>query len=110
MKNQACLEFVSETGRRKVGARLVNISRAGALTVTEETPALHESLWLRIEYPVKTDWIGAVTIRLGQYREVAVRFEKSCPDDFLLAAILGIDLSPIIIDGGRPGSSDDIEL
>ena len=41
---------------------------------------------------MKTDWITAVSIRLGPLQEVALRFTRPCPDDFLLAAMLGIDL------------------
>ena len=87
---------------------MVNISREGALVVAQEPPALHETTWVRMESPAKTDWIAAVPVRLGDSDEVGIRFVDPCPDDLLLAAMLGIDLGPTILGGPRPESVDDV--
>jgi hypothetical protein len=107
IKNQATLEFLDEAGSRRVKARMVNISRHGALLVTEETTTLDERFWLRMETPAKTDWIGAVSVRFDQLHHIGIRFSRPCPDDFLLVAMMGIDLGSMILEGGRPLSFDD---
>ena len=40
MKNQSRLEFILPSGRRRVEARLINISRDGALIVADESPPM----------------------------------------------------------------------
>jgi PilZ domain len=110
VKNQSELGFATQTGNRDGENRLVNISRGGALFVFDETPPLHEPIWVRMESPVKTDWLAAVPVRVGPLREVAVSFREPCPDDFLLAAMLGIDLGPTIMGCDRPQSWDDVTM
>ena len=78
-----------------------------AWVVAERPPALHEVTWVRMEHPVKTDWVAAVAVRLGERGEVGLRFFVSCPDDLLLAATLGIDMGPTLLGGPRPESVDD---
>jgi hypothetical protein len=108
VKNRSLLEFGMPPDRRRVAATLLDISREGALIVAEEPPALHETIWVRMEVPAKTDWIAAVPVRLGGSNRVGIRFVDSCPDDLLLAAMLGIDLGPTILGGPRPESFDDL--
>ena len=107
VKNQAHLELATACGRRKVAARLVNISRDGALLATGEAWPLGEPLCVRLDSPVRTDWVAAVAVRLGRPGEVAVRFARGCADDLLLAATLGIDLGPMITDLVQLFSSSD---
>jgi len=57
--------------------------------------------------PAKTDWIAAVALRLGEAYRVGIRFLHPCPDDFLVAALLEIDLGPTLLGGPRPQSVDD---
>jgi hypothetical protein len=109
VENRSRLEFGISTDHRRVAATLVNISREGALVVAGEPPALHETTWVRMEAPAKTDWVAAVPVRLGASNEVGIRFVDPCPDDLLLAAMLGIDLGPTILGGPRPESVDDFE-
>ena len=94
-------------GRRRVDARLVNISRGGALLVTENRPPHEAAVWMRIESPVKTDWAEAMTVRLGQDREVGIKFPRGCPDDLLLAGTVGIDLISMIVDPSTFASAYD---
>ena len=65
VENQSRLEFAVSEGRRRVEARLVNISRGGALLVSENRPPHEAPVWMRIESPVKTDWAEAMTVRPG---------------------------------------------
>ena len=102
VKNQAHLELATARGRGKVAARLVNISRDGALLATGEAWPLGEPLCVRLDNPVRTDWVAAVAVRLGRPGEVAVQFARACADDLLLAATLGIDLGPMITDLVHP--------
>ena len=50
-----------------------------------------------MDEPAKTDWIAAVAVRLGESNRVGMRFAEPCPDDFLMAALFGIDLGPTFI-------------
>jgi hypothetical protein len=104
--NEITLELQTRTGSRRAKARLVNISREGALLLTDEVPPAGV-LWMRMESPARTDWIAAVPIRHDPSRQVAVRFHRPCEDDVLLAAMLGLDFGPTLLDGGLPRSFDD---
>jgi hypothetical protein len=108
VKNTAALEFESGAGVRRMSGQLANISRDGALIATEEASRPHGLLWIRMNDPVKTDWIEAVAVRCDQSHQIGLRFCSPCPDDFLLAAMLGIDFGPTILDFGRPLSLDDV--
>jgi PilZ domain len=107
VKNQSRLEFAVSEGRLRVEARLVNISRGGALLVAENPPPRQAPVWMRIESPVKTDWAEAMTVRIGQDQQVAVQFPRGCPDDLLLAGTVGIDLISMFIDPTMLASSYD---
>ena len=107
VQNQSRLEFAVFEGRRRVEARLVNISRGGALLVSDNRPPREVPVWMRIESPVKTDWAEAMTVRLGQNQEIGVQFPRGCPDDLLLAGTIGIDLISMIIDPATIASTYD---
>jgi PilZ domain-containing protein len=107
VENQSRLEFAVSEGRRRVEARLVNISRGGALLVSDNRPPHEAPVWMRIESPVKTDWAEAMTVRLGQNQEIGVQFPRGCPDDLLLAGTVGIDLISMIIDPAMIASTYD---
>ncbi len=107
VKNQSTLELQGADGHRRVKATLVNISRDGALIVTDEKLSLQGSLWFRMEVPAKTDWIAVEPVRHDESQRMGLRFVRPCPDDFLLAAMLGVDLVLTIFEDGRPLSLDD---
>ena len=88
-------------------ARLVNISRDGVLVDAENPPPIATSVLLRIERPVKTDWVTAVIVRLAQNRQVGLVFPQSCPDDLFLAGTVGIDIASLIVDRTPETASDD---
>ena len=54
---------------------------------------------LRIESPVRTDWVDATIVRLDPNRQIGLRFTRGCPDDLFLAGTVGIDLA-LIVRGG----------
>jgi hypothetical protein len=107
VNNQLTLEFAVPNGRQRVGARLVNISRDGALIVTKNPALCEPPIWLRIESPVKSDWAEATIVRLGQNQGIALRFPRRCPYDLLLAGTIGIDLTSMIFDEHQEVSSCD---
>ena len=103
VNNEATLEFQGEDGKQRVKATLVNISRTGALIVTDEMLPIQGKLWFRMECPAKTDWIGVVPVRHDQPgASIGIRFVRPCLDDLILAAMLGIDLGATVFEGGRP--------
>jgi len=109
-ENRSLLEFGTPSGRQRVPATLLDISREGALIVAEEAPALHGTGWVRMDHPARTDWIAAVAVRHGEANWIGIRFVHPCPDDFLMAALLGIDLGPTLLGGPRSQSVDDFDF
>jgi hypothetical protein len=108
VKNQAALEFRTGSNIRRTRTSLLNISREGALIFTEEAIPFGTPLCLRLESPAKTDWIRAHPVRRAGPLQVGIRFVQPCLDDLLLAAMLGIDLGSLIIEGGRPPTFADL--
>jgi hypothetical protein len=100
VQNQSRIEFATGQDRRRIAAQLINISRDGALVATENPPPCATPISLRIESPVRTDWVDAVIVRLDHQRQVGVRFiQGCCPDDLLLAGTVGIDIAFMVRDG-----------
>jgi hypothetical protein len=110
VNNQSRLEFFLPSGKRRTEAQFINISRDGALIVALEPPPCDEPFRMRMESPLKTDWADALTVRVGREHDVAIRFPERCPDDLLLAATVGIDLSHLFRDGDRPETLDDMGM
>ncbi len=79
------------------------------MILSAEPPPLYETSWIRMEEPAKTDWIAAVAVRLGDSDQVGIRFIDPCPDDFLLAALVGVDIGPTLLGEARPLTVDDVE-
>jgi hypothetical protein len=107
VSNQSRIEFAVPRGFQETAARLVNITRVGALAVAEQPPPRVDSLWLRVENPVKTDWVEATIVRFGEDREIALQFPRGCPDDLLLASTMGIDMTAMLVDGSGGSSTSD---
>jgi len=107
LKNQSRLSFAVLGDSRRINVRLVNISRHGALIVAENPPPDEAPMWLRIESPVKTDWVEATIVRRGQNGEIGLRFPRGCPDDLLLAGAIGIDVTSMILGGASVTPSFD---
>jgi hypothetical protein len=96
VKNRSSIEFAAPEGRRRIGATLVNISRGGALVVADKPMRRAVPLSLRIESPVRTDWVDARVVRFEPTREIALHFPQGCPDDLLLAGTVGIDIAFLV--------------
>ncbi len=103
IKNESSLSFGSDAGVHRITASIVNISSTGALIRVTQSLALDRPLRLRIDTPVKTDWVEVIPIRLGQQNTVAIMFRERCRDDFLWAAVLGLDFGWVV--ATQPGSS-----
>jgi hypothetical protein len=96
VKNRASVQFEAPEGRRRIGATLLNISRNGALVLAEKPMLRAAPLSIRIDSPVRTDWVNAKVVRFDPNREIALHFPQGCPDDLLLAGTVGIDLAFLI--------------
>ena len=70
-------------------ARLVNVSREGELMECKKLPGPDTPVSLRMESPVKTDWVDATIVRVDPNRQIGLRFTQGCPDDLLLAGTRG---------------------
>ena len=98
VKNRSSIEFATSKGRRRTEARLVNISREGALLACEKLPAVSTPVSLRMEWPVRTDWVDATVVRVEPSQQVGLRFIRGCPDDLFLAGTVGIDIAFMLQD------------
>jgi hypothetical protein len=96
VENRSSIEFAVTDGRRRIGATLVNISRGGALVLADKQMLRAAPLTLRIERPVRTDWVEARVVRFEPTCEIALHFPQGCPDDLLLAGSVGIDLAYLV--------------
>jgi hypothetical protein len=96
VKNRSSIQFGDPEGLRRIRATLINISRNGALVVAD-TPMLRPvPLSIRIDIPVRTDWVDAQVVRFDANREIGLHFLQGCPDDLLLAGTVGIDLAFLV--------------
>lgn len=82
-------------------ARLINISRDGVLLDIEQPPPVRQAVWLKMEDPASTDWIGASVVRHDGPHGVGLLFQESCPYDLYQAAILGIALDNLLDRGEK---------
>ena len=96
VENEASLKFGAVAQARRVSARVVNIGRNGALILVPEELAPCEPLLLRLERPVKTDWVEVMVVRVGRLHHVGIMFREPIRDDIRLAAVLGLDFGWIV--------------
>ncbi len=75
---------------KSANAKLVNISRDGALLAMDTPPPVCQSVWLKLEDGSPMDWIGANVVRHDSRKGAGLLFPESCPFDFYQSAILGI--------------------
>jgi hypothetical protein len=95
LENRTRLEWCEGGEVYESAARLINLSEGGALLIAESPPPLGHVVWCRLEAPTPTDWIRANVIRQGDAREIGLSFPASCPDDFTLAATLGLNFDSL---------------
>ena len=72
--NRSCILLAIPMGLRRIESRLINISREGALIATESPPPCETRVSVRVENPVKMDWVEAIIVRADCGRQVGVRF------------------------------------
>jgi hypothetical protein len=94
--NRTCLEWWEGTERHKAVGNLLNVSRGGALIETEAMLPDSHPLWMRIEEPAHSGWIGARLVRRQTDLLAAIAFHHPCPFDFLESARLGISLDHLM--------------
>ena len=107
VKNQSRLQFTTPQGTPRIEASLVNISRGGALVASAISAPQVTAVWLRIESPVKTDWVKATIVRRDQEGQIGLRFTRGCPDDLLVAGTIGIDLALLARNGPNVSTACD---
>jgi hypothetical protein len=73
--------------------------------VIDESLALDQPLWVRLESPAKTAWIAAIPVRSDNSQEVGITFQKPCPDEFRLAVTMGLDFGGLFASEGEFPSS-----
>ena len=82
------------------------LSNFGLVVGAISTPHV-TAVWLRIESPVKTDWVKASIVRRDQEGQIGLRFTRGCPDDLLVAGTIGIDLALLARNGPNVSTACD---
>lgn len=83
VSNRTKVELMDWIGPRLREAKLVNISSSGALIQTDQLPALHQPLRVRLEIAKEVGWFSAIPVRFGQSNEVGIQFVRPLPLYFL---------------------------
>ena len=83
------VQFLEWMGHRGTRVILLKICSDGALLLMEAKPVLGRPMWIRLEDPVKSDWLEAIPVRYGKSHEVEVHFSHPCLRVFLWAATHG---------------------
>jgi hypothetical protein len=94
--NQTRLEWWEGDHGQQATASLVNLSATGALIRSPDRLPVQMLLWLRLESPARSQWIGARIVRREGQDHAGLAFVEPCPYDFLHAATLGIDLGNLL--------------
>ena len=63
--------------------------------IMEEKPVLGRPMWIRLEDPVKSDWLEAIPVRYGKSHEVEVHFSHPCLRVSLWSATPGEDFRSV---------------
>jgi hypothetical protein len=101
---QARVQFIEWIGHPAARAiLLINIWSDGALLLMEEQPALNHHIRIRLQEPVKSDWLEAIPVRYGQFHAVEIRFSRPCPRTFLWEATRAKDFRSTL--GGEEDTS-----
>ena len=85
------VHFLEWMGHHSTRVILLEIWSDGALMLMEEKPFLGRPMWIRLEGPLRSDWLTAIPVRYGKSHEVEVQFSHPCPRVFLWAATRGKD-------------------
>ncbi|HEY2156160.1 MAG TPA: hypothetical protein VGH33_11055 [Isosphaeraceae bacterium] len=106
--NSARLGWDAAGRGAEIDARIVDISRSGALVEAEGWRDGPPSAWVRIVGPARTGRVPVGVVRRAAGGRVAVAFEGPCPTELLLSATLGLSFEHLLGgDAGDGRSRDD---
>ena len=88
--NRALLLWRDGAETRGCRARLLDLRGAGATVAAERRLTRGQAVWLRVEAPAPTRWIGATVARRVGARRVALDFADDGPHDELKSAVQGL--------------------
>jgi PilZ domain len=83
VSDRTSVQVMDWLGPRIRQARLVNISTSGALIETDQLPALHQPIRVRLEIAKEVGWFSAIPVRFGRSNEVGIHFVRPLPLYFL---------------------------
>jgi PilZ domain len=95
----------------RFSARLLDVSRDGASFKAKCLPPCDGPIWLRLQEPVRTDWVTARVVWVDAAERVGVSLHQPCSSLFY-GATLGIDFEKLFHgygdNLGNSGSHDDV--
>lgn len=89
LTNRSTLEWWDGSSPRASRSAIVNISHGGLLMESDDPPPAGHYVWVRLDTPSPTPWVGGRVVRADDHR-AAIAFHQPCPLDFYEAAVLGI--------------------
>jgi hypothetical protein len=93
--NCLSIDRSDESADRRSSAHFLNVSRGGASFTTKCVPPLDRPFWLRVEHPVRTDWVTATVVWFDGAERVGVSLHQPCL--FIFDAVtLGIDFGSLL--------------
>ena len=105
--NRSSIEFATSQGRRRIDARLVNISRDGGSS--HRIPRTSFNANLTANRKPRANRLGGRHDRSPRSKSTnRLCFTRGCPDDLLLAGTVGIDLALMV--RRRTESNDRLRL
>ena len=105
VENRVAVHINLDGQSRLARASLINISRTGALLYMHDKVAPNATVYLRLEYPIKTNRIKGQVIRRKREGRVGIQFTRPCDRTFFWIATRGEDFhqkSRPWSDGERP--------
>jgi hypothetical protein len=93
--NCISIDRADESPDRRSSARLLDVSRVGASLMTKCVPPSDRPFWLRVEHPVRTDWVAATVVWFDGAETVGVSLHQPRPVVFD-AVTPGIDFESVL--------------
>jgi hypothetical protein len=91
----------------EISARIVDISRDGALLEAPGWPEGPRSGWVRMIGPASTDRVPVRVVRRDESGRLGIAFDGPCPAELLLSATLGIGFDHLLGGDASDGRSRD---
>lgn len=92
IENEIILSWSGHDPPHRSRGQIVNASATGVLVCSDELPPANQTVSVRLDRPIRTDWCETMVVRYCQGNLVGLRFAGCDPFAFTLGATMGIDI------------------